>query len=197
MTGRQQPAADRSNGSHHIQRQPCTGTGYAGYHIVPVNNRHIINNRNLRNKNLVRILVVYANCCDRFHCANQPLFNGKWRNACGNIAAQSGIGNIRSCDIHLPKGIVHIRSSNAAWADNCQLAGQDLGTAQTVDLSGIRAAKNGKNHLIPNLRISRKIVLMEENTLTGATAIDCCRNWRHFPCFHCRFSPFFYLLSGI
>jgi hypothetical protein len=57
-------------------------------------------------------------------------------------------------------------------ADDGELAGQRIGTAEPVDLTAVRRAEDGEDRPVALRRIAREIRLLEEDRLARPSAHD-------------------------
>src|SRR5438309_1899933 len=72
-----------------------------------------------------------------------------------DIAAISSVIHKRSFDADLPEGVVDVGVVPRGGPHDGKLARQGIRTPNAINLSAVRAAKDGKNHLVAPLWIGR------------------------------------------
>ena len=108
----------------------------------------------------------------RLHRGHKALVNGKRAHAGGNVAAVSAVVDQLRVEADLGEGIVYIRPLAARRADDGKLAGEYIRAAQAIDLPTVGGSEYTPDHPCPGLRILGKFVLLDENALAGAAALN-------------------------
>ena len=123
-------------------------------------------------EDLLGIRVPHAHLGGRLDGFHHALVDSERRYACGDVAAQARILDERTVDDHLAERVRDIGVVAVALPHDGQLAGEDVRTAQTVDLTRIGAAEDAQDQLVALFARRRQVGFVQVNALGCARAHD-------------------------
>lgn len=172
MPRRQKPAGCSAAGARIVKGHLRTTARNAIDLAIALDTRLTVGALHQQSKDLAGIRVVHAHFGDGLPDLDQLLLQCVHTGRRRDVAADHLIADRRCIDTDLGKRVVDVRVRARRRPDDGALAGQDVGAAESVDLSRVGAPKESEQQALPAARIAGHVPLGEKHRLAGAATHD-------------------------
>ena len=161
-----------AGGVDELQIDLGIGTQDDWHSHIAVGRRQARGGRDGRDDLLAVVDTMNSNAGRTLRNPHQPLVDRIQGHGRSGVAATHCIVDGRGGDTDLAEAVVDVDVGSRGPSDDCNLAGQGVGTTEPVDLAWIRTAERREDQLVARTGVLRQVGRCEDDGLAGAAAHD-------------------------